>query len=117
MDVKASYINIPNNKGIAAVKRKHNNCTKNTVATKVITTLSPLILTLSNFIFDSKLYFQIKGCVMGTICAPTYANIFMSKFKERCIYPLIRNKSSSFLPFIDYIFMAWTKSENQLNPS
>ena len=79
MDVKALYTNIPNNEGIAAVKRKHNNYTKKTVATKVIATFLALILTLNN-------YLQIKGRVMGTLCAPTYANIFMSKFEERYIY-------------------------------
>ena len=79
MDVKALYTNIPNNEGIAAVKRKHNNYTKKTVATKVIATFLALILTLNN-------YLQIKGRVMGTLCAPTYENIFMSKFEERYIY-------------------------------
>ena len=34
MDVEALYTNIPNNEGIAAVKRKHNNYTKNTVSHK-----------------------------------------------------------------------------------
>ena len=51
---------------------------------------------------------------MGTICAHTYANIFMSEFEEKCIYPLIKNKSSSYLRFIEDIFMVWTKSDNQL---
>ena len=54
---------------------------------------------------------------MGTICAPTYANKFMSEFEERYIDPLIEIKSSSYLRFIDDIFMVWTKSENELKPS
>ena len=70
MDVKALYTNIPNNEGIASAKRKHNNYTKKTVATKVIATLLAIILTLSNFIINSKFYIQIKGCAMGTISAP-----------------------------------------------
>ena len=49
MDVKALYTNIPNNEGMAVVKRKHVNYTKNSVATKVITTFLALILTLNNF--------------------------------------------------------------------
>ena len=57
MDVKALHTNIPN--------------TKKTVAT-VITTFFIRILTRNSFIFNSKFYLQIKGCVMGTICAPTY---------------------------------------------
>ena len=114
IDVKALYKDIPNSEGIAAVKGKHNNYTKKTIATKVIATFLALSLTLSNFIFNSKFYLQIKGCAMGTICAPTYANIFLSEFEERYIYSLIKNKSSSYLHFIADIFMVWTKSENKL---
>ena len=65
-------------------------------------------------IFNSKVYLQIKGCAMGVICAPTYANnIFMSEFKDKCIYPFIKDKCSSYLRFIDNIFKVWTKLENQ----
>ena len=34
---------------------------------------------------------------MGTICAPSYANIFMSEFEEKYIYPLIRKKIYNIL--------------------
>ena len=80
----------------------------------MITTVLALILTPDNFIFNSKFYLHIKGCAMGTMCAPTCANIFMSECEEKYIYPLIKNKSSSYLLFIDDIFMKWTKSENEL---
>ena len=40
----------------------------------------------------------------------------MSEFEERYIYPLINNKSSSYLRFIDDISMVLTKSENELKP-
>ena len=42
MDVKALDINITNSEYIAAVKRKHDNDTKKTVATKVTTTFLAL---------------------------------------------------------------------------
>ena len=38
----------------------------------------------------------------------------MSEFEERYICPLIKNKSSSYLHFIDDSLMVWTKSENEL---
>ena len=38
----------------------------------------------------------------------------MSEFEEKYIYHLIKNKFSSYLRFIDDIFIVWTKSENQL---
>ena len=63
------------------------------VATKVITFLA-LILTLNNFIFNSKFYLQIKGCAMGTICAPTYANICLSLKRDTSILSLKTNAAA-----------------------
>ena len=45
------------------------------------------------------------GCAMGTICAPAYANIFMAQFGKQHIYPYIKNKSITYLRYIDVIFM------------
>ena len=114
IDVKSLYTSIPNPKGIAAVKKAHERYQHKTVPTKVITTFLALILTLNNFIFNSKFYLQIKGCAMGTICVPPYANIFMAYFKEKFIYPLIRNATTLYLRYIDDIILIWTKSENEL---
>ena len=111
LDVKALYTSIPNSEGIAAVKRAYEKYQQKKVATKVLTIFLALILTLNNFIFNSKLYLQIKSCAMGTICAPAYANIFMACFEEKFIYPLINAKTLLYLRFIDDIFMIWTKSE------
>ena len=38
----------------------------------------------------------------------------MYEFEERYICPILKNKSSSYLRFIDNIFMVWIKSENEL---
>ena len=114
LDVKAVYTSIPNSEGITALKRAYDKYQQKTVATKVLTTFLALILTLNNFIFNSKLYLQIKGCAMGTIYAPAYANIFMAYFEEKFIYPLIDAKTLLYLRFIDDIFMIWTKSEKDL---
>ena len=46
---------------------------------------------------------------MGTICAPSYPNNFMSKFEEKCIYPLIKNKSLIFLRYAVEIFIDRSK--------
>ena len=83
LDVKSFYTSIPNPEGIAAVKKAHERYQHKTVPTKVITTFLALILTLNNFIFNSKFYLQIKGCSLGTICAPPYENIFMVYLKEK----------------------------------
>ena len=84
-----------------------------TLPTKIITFLA-LILTLNNFVFNRKFYLQIKGCAMGKICAPAYANIFMGEFEQKYMYPLIKDKSILFLRYIDDILVVWIKSEKQL---
>ena len=114
MDVKSLYTSIPNNKGIASVKKKYDYYLKKTIPTKTITAFLALILTINSFIFNSKFYLQIKGCAMRTICAPSYANIFMSEFEEKYIYSLIKSKFVIYLSYIDDIFMVWIKSESEL---
>ena len=80
-DVKSLFTSTLYNEGIASVKKKYHY-TKMIIPTKIITTFLALILTLNNFIFNSKFYLQIKGCAMGTICTPSCAIIFMSEFKN-----------------------------------
>ena len=77
LDVKSLYTNIPNSKGIKAVKTKFDNFPRKAIATTVMITFLSLILTLSNLIFNCKHCIQLKDCVMGTICAPSIANIIL----------------------------------------
>ena len=97
MDVKSLYTSMSKNEGIASVKKKFGHYANKTIPTKFITAFLALILTLNNFIFNSKCYLLIKGRAMGNICAPPYTNIFMSEFEEKHIYPLIKNKSAIYL--------------------
>ena len=55
MDVQSLYTSIPKNEGIASVKKKYDHYPNKTILTKIITTFLALILTLNNFIFNSKL--------------------------------------------------------------
>ena len=80
MDVRSLYMSISNNEGIATTKKRYNNYIHKTIPTKIITIFLVLTLTLNNFVFNSKFYLQIKSCAMVTICAPTYADIFMAEF-------------------------------------
>ena len=108
-DILSLYTSIPNKEGIAATKKRYSYIHK-TLPTKIIIRFLALIVTLNNFVF----YLQIKGCGLGAICAPAYANIVMAEFKQKYIYPLIEDKSILFLRYIGDTFMIWTKSEKQL---
>lgn len=80
-------------------------CINKTIPTKIITTFLALILTLNDFMFNSKIHFQTEGRAMRTICALTYENIFMTKFEEKHIYPFIKLISILYLRFINGIFI------------
>ena len=93
MDVRSLHTNIPAAVGISAVKRAFDDYPKRTTTTKVITTFLTLILSLNDFKFDCVPYLQIKGRELGTICASTYANIFVTDFEFKYTYPYIKDKT------------------------
>ena len=101
-------------KGVKAVKKSLNNHPQLTVATKIITTFSKLILLLNNFIFTSTNYLQTKGCAVGTICAPSYDNRFVGHFERKLIYPFMKGFSLIYLRIIDDIFFVWTGNQQDL---
>ena len=96
LDVCSLYTNIPHKEGIQAVKQKSKK-SKSIINIKVVLTFLKLILTLNNFVFNGINYLQKKGCAMGTACAPSYANIFMDRFEEVFIFPLLTNLSDCVL--------------------
>ena len=51
---------------------------------------------------------------MGTICAPSYGNIFMDHFEKKLTYPFIKGFSLIYLRFIDYKFLIWTGKKKDL---
>ena len=101
MNICSLYTNIPNKKGIEAVE---TILERKSIGTRIISTFVPLVLTLNNFVFNSRNYLQIKSWAMGTKCTPSYANVFIDLFEERYIYPLIEKISKIYLRFIDDIF-------------
>ena len=101
MGVRSLYTYNPNKEGTEAVETTLKRKNK---ATRIISTFFRLVLTLNNFVFNSQNYLQRKGCAMGTKCAPSYGNIFMGMFEERCMYFLIEKISKFYQRFIDDIF-------------
>ena len=82
MDVRSLYTSIPNEEGLQAVEQTLIESNRREEIPIVLRLLN-LVLTLNNFIFNNEHFLQIKGCAMGTICAPSYANIFMGRFESR----------------------------------
>ena len=53
------------------------------------------------------------GCVVSTICVPSYTNNFMANFEAKHMYPYIKEMSLLYLRYIDDIYIIWkgTKAE------
>ena len=111
LDVKSLYTNIQNHEGIQAGKEALNSVPKKSIATKVIIKFLFLILTLNNFNFNGIHYLPKQGCAMGTICTPSYANIFMGKFERNFMYLCLQTFSNFYCRFISDIFLLWNGSE------
>ena len=120
MDVRSLYTNIPSSEGVQAVRNamEDNNYTptfEKSVITDIVEKFLELILNQNNFTFNNAHYLQIKGCSMGTKCAPSFANLFMGEFENKFIYNQIKDKYRAFLRYIDDIFMVWTGTLADLN--
>ena len=107
---------MPHNEGIDACRHFLNTRDRNapSISTETLCDLICMILTMSNFSFNSKHYLQTHGAAMGTRMAPSYANLLLPKFETDAL------TRASFQPFIwwrymDDIFMIWTRSVQDLN--
>ena len=96
LNAKSLYTSIPNAEGINSAKESEK-CTSKNVATKVIPTFFAVILTLNNIVFNCKHDRQIKCLSMGTLYAPSYANIFMDSFEKIYVYIYIPFPSRNFI--------------------
>ena len=54
MDVKSLYTSIPNNEGIASLKKKYDHYPKKIIPTKIIPSFLALIPTLNNFVYSTQ---------------------------------------------------------------
>ena len=112
LDVK--YTSIPDAEGVKTVKKLLDNYLKRTVATKVIRAFLALMLTLNNFMFNSTNYLQTRGCAMGTICAPSYANIFMDHFEKKTYIPIYHRILINLSQIYWRHIFIWTGSKKDL---
>lgn len=68
------------NKETEAVKNIVNSVSQKLITMKFIVRCLFIILAFTNFVFNRIHYLQKIGFTIGTIYAPSYANIFMGKF-------------------------------------
>ena len=83
VDVFSLYTNIPHTHGLSALDHLLDQRPPHTLPpTQFLVKLSQFILTHNNFSFNSHHYLQVKSMAMGTLMAPSYANLFMGHLEQ-----------------------------------
>ena len=99
--------------GVEACRELLNTRTVQELPTEDVVKLITLILTKNNFSFNNEHYLQLKGTVMGTCMAPSYAIIFMNNLERRMLAKLDA-VPSTWWRYIDDVFAIWPHGEEQL---
>ena len=115
LDITSLYNNIPHNEGIQSFKEKLAiyKPPDSLPHISYIIDLLELVLTNNHFEFNGKHYHQMSGNAMGTKLAPSYANLFMTKFEEKYVYTYPQ-QPKLWKRFIHDIFMIWPHGMHSL---
>ena len=81
-------------------------------STESLVDVLTLVLKCNNFEFNGDHYLQVQSTAMGTIMAPSYANLFMRHLKRTLTVPL---KLHMWLRFIDDIDIQWRHGRTDLH--
>jgi hypothetical protein len=114
IDVSSLYTNIPIDEGIRSVAEALSDIPLSPPLVTLLSFLS-LVLNRNEFEFDGKFYKQVKGCAMGTPCAPNFANIFMDYIETMLLRDAPGPIPYVWWRFIDDIFAIWTHSRQELD--
>jgi hypothetical protein len=106
IDVKSLYTNIPTEEGIRATAEALADVPFDTPLTTLLKLLS-LALNRNEFEFDKRYFKQVRGCAMGTPCAPNFANLFMDQLETRLLRDAPGHIPYCWWRFIDDIFLIW----------
>ena len=116
IDVTALYTSIPHQAGLEAVEWALLN-SEGVAASKVfLMELLHFCLYHGYFQSEDEFFLQIAGTSMGFSGAPSYANLFMSKFENDFVFSnaLWLKGLRTYLRFIDDIFVIWTGAQQDL---
>ena len=53
------------------------------------------------------------GYAIGTVCVPSYANLFMLQFEEKHIYSCIKDMTLLYFRYIDDLLIIWKGTKEQ----
>ena len=115
LDITSLYTNITHNEGTQAIKEflAIHRDTNVLPCNSYIIELLEVVLTNNYFDFNGKHYHQKSGTAIGTKLAPSYDNLFMTKFEQIRVYTY-HLQPTLWKRFIDDIFMLWPHGMDSL---
>ena len=108
LDVTHLYTNIPHNESIQAINEMltTHRPPHDLPHSSYIVQLLEVAMTNNYFQFNGKYYHQVLGTAMDTKLAPSYANLFITKFGENYVYPY-PPQPALWKRFTEDIFLIW----------
>ena len=118
MDVEALYTNIDHTQGLEAMSHFLNQRPQpQSPPTDFLVQLTEWTLNNNVFLFQDKVYKQVKGCAMGACFSPSYAGLFMGKWEEDFVFNErneFKNKILWWTRFIDDVLLWWNGTKEEL---
>lgn len=120
IDVESLYTSIPHDLGVGAVGYflRSRGCQYH-AHSHFILNLLRFILTKNYFIFDGRVYHQLRSTAMGTSsCAPTYANLYLGWWEATIVFgddaPGLVDRIGLWARYIGDIFVIWQGTQGEL---
>ena len=112
IDVAALCPRMPHDDGLANLRNALLVNSIPTITIKGICDMTEIVLRRNVFEFNKKYFIQTSGTAIATKLAPGYASLFLSIFERDMLdqYPI---KPSSWLRYVDDIFVVWNESEDK----
>lgn len=120
MDVEALYTNIEHTQGLDALRHfldKRPLPSNSFPPTDFLVKLTEWTLYNNVFLFQDKIFKQVKGCAMGACFSPSYAGLFMGKWEEDFVFNetnVFRDKIIWWARYIDDVILWWKGTEEEL---
>ncbi|XP_056404927.1 uncharacterized protein LOC130296905 [Hyla sarda] len=116
IDVEALYSSIPHEWGLKATEHYLRSrgipCQEHS---RFVLSLLQFVLQHNYFIFDRRIYHQLRGTAMGSPCAPTYANVTLGWWEDNIVFGEEENQYTSKIlywgRYIDDVFILWKGTE------
>ena len=119
LDVESLYLSIPQGVGIEEVlQRIVHTIPATSRASEYKNFLRDslrVVIRDNHFAFHDSYFDQVRGVVMGTKCAPPFANLFLAALEERALEEWRGTAPKAWLRFLDDVLMLWTGRVEQLS--